>query len=53
MIKSGREEIIYLLNKCIEKYQLESGKEVIEETEGMVSTKTANTITKSYFTTFG
>lgn len=32
MIKSGREEIIYLLNKCIEKYQLESGKEVIQNT---------------------
>ena len=32
MIKCGREEIIYLLNKCIEKYQLESGKEVIQNT---------------------
>ena len=32
MNKRGREEIIYLLNKCIEKYQDESGKEVIQNT---------------------
>ena len=32
MIKKGREEIIYLLHKCIEKYQGETGKEVIQNT---------------------
>ena len=32
MIKRGREEIIYLLNRCIEKYQSETGKEVIQNT---------------------
>jgi hypothetical protein len=32
MIKKGREEIIYLLHKCIEKYQSETGKEIIQNT---------------------
>lgn len=32
MIKKGREEIIYLLYKCIEKYQGETGKEIIQNT---------------------
>jgi len=32
MIKKGREEIIYLLHKCIEKYQGETGKEIIQNT---------------------
>ena len=32
MLKRGKEEIIYLLNKCIEKFQLETGKSVIQNT---------------------
>ncbi len=32
MLKKGKEEIIYLLNKCIEKYQLESGRDIIQNT---------------------
>ena len=32
MLKRGKEEIIYLLNKCIEKFQQETGKSVIQNT---------------------
>jgi hypothetical protein len=32
MLKKGKEEIIYLLNKCIEKFQLETGKSVVQNT---------------------
>ena len=32
MIKTGKEEIKYLLYKCIEKYQNETGKEIIQNT---------------------
>ena len=32
MLKRGKEEIIYLLNKCIEKFQEETGKSVIQNT---------------------
>ena len=32
MLKRGKEEIIYLLNKCIEKFQLETEKSVIQNT---------------------
>ena len=32
MLKKGKEEIIYLLNKCIEKFQQETGKSVIQNT---------------------
>jgi hypothetical protein len=32
MLKKGKEEIIYLLNKSIEKFQQETGKEIIQNT---------------------
>ncbi|MEY2902433.1 MAG: hypothetical protein RLY89_1539, partial [Bacteroidota bacterium] len=32
MLKKGKEEIIYLLNKCIEKFQLETGKDIVQNT---------------------
>lgn len=32
MLRKGKEEIIYLLNKSIEKYQLDTGKEIVQNT---------------------
>ncbi len=32
MLKKGKEEIIYLLNKCIEKFQLETGRDIVQNT---------------------
>ncbi len=32
MLKKGKEEIIYLLNKAIEKFQQETGKEIVQNT---------------------
>jgi hypothetical protein len=32
MLKKGKEEIIYLLNKSIEKFQLETGKSIVQNT---------------------
>lgn len=32
MLKKGKEEIIYLLNKSIDKYQMDTGKEIIQNT---------------------
>jgi len=32
MLKKGKEEIIYLLNKSIEKFQLETGKFIVQNT---------------------
>jgi hypothetical protein len=32
MLKKGKEEIIYLLNKAIEKFQQETGQEIVQNT---------------------
>jgi len=31
-LKSGKEEIIYILNRAIEKYKLDTGKEIVQNT---------------------
>ncbi len=31
-IKTGKEEIIYLLSKAIDKYKLETGQEIVQNT---------------------